>query len=630
VDAGGTVTPDAASACAPVSPDGTVSAAGLQGWWDFDRDLQDGSGNANHCVARGNASRVQDAQRGMVLSLDGTGDYLDCGASASLTPSQAVTVSLWVRVRSFGVRYQAFFARNGEQCGWTMRRAGDGSGADFVLRGTAGVDDLMGSRSLHDGAWHHLAGVFGNGTRRLYVDGELDNEVQDSGSILACPADHVLVGAMGAESFGYGHDAHDGWLDDVRLYSRALDAREVRVLAGQGQTANSPSPGNGANCVDSNVVLTWEAGTGACAHHVYFGRDAALVAAATDPGTAPGRGVFHQESFSPGLLDFYTTYHWRVDEVTAEGVKRGPAWSFRTCGEQDNGFVRIPAGQFTMGNSAGDTEGCRSNCGWPFDIEKPHDVVISRDFWMKATEVTRGEWAEVAGAAPASVFAACGSNCPVENVTWWQMVAYCNLRSNREGLTPCYYKDAAGTQPYDMAAANSRAYPHWVQGPACQGFRMPTEAEWEYAARAGTTTPNFLGAASNANIQQAGWIGLNSACSYAGCEQDNCRSGAGNIPPSGIHPVGQKLANPWGLYDTAGNVWEFVWDFFGEYHDGPVTDPTGPVAHAAGFHVARGGSWLNGRLEARVSSRDGDDCTCDPDNGPGSHTGFRIARTAAR
>ncbi len=88
------------------------------------------------------------------------------------------------------------------------------------------------------------------------------------------------------------------------------------------------------------------------------------------------------------------------------------------------------------------------------------------------------------------------------------------------------------------------------------------------------------------------------------------------------------MPNDWGLCDTGGNVWELVWDHFGEYHDGPIADPTGPVAHTAGFHVARGGSWLNGRVEARVSTRHGDDSTCDPDNGPGAHTGFRIARTA--
>jgi formylglycine-generating enzyme required for sulfatase activity len=360
---------------------------------------------------------------------------------------------------------------------------------------------------------------------------------------------------------------------------------------------------------------------------VYFGTDEAAVAAAGDPGVPPGRGELAETSLDPGPRAFLTTYHWRVDEVTAEGIVRGPAWSFRTCGEIAGDLVRVPAGTFVMGISPGDTGGCRTGCGWPFDIEKPHTVNVTRDFWIKTTEVTHGEWIAAFGSTP-GVFAACGDDCPVENVTWWQTLSFCNDRSAREGLPPCYFADEAGTVPYDRGAADARRAAWWVQGLDCPGYRLPTEAEWEYAARAGTTTPVFLGAATDANVAQIAWYGANSACSYARCEEDNCRSGAGGIPPSGTHPVGRKLPNAWGLYDTSGNVWEFVWDFFGEYHDGPVDDPVGPVGSAAGFHVARGGSWLNGTSEARASTRDGDDCTCDPDNGPGCHTGFRIARTA--
>ena len=290
-----------------------------------------------------------------------------------------------------------------------------------------------------------------------------------------------------------------------------------------------------------------------------------------------------------------------------------------------DGYALIPAGTFTMGCSPSDSQCCRTDCWWPFDIEKPHDVIITRDFWMKTTEVTQGELSSLTGRNP-TVFTGCGDDCPVDGLTWWQIVGYANELSMAEGLIPCYYTDEAGTVPYDMAAGDARAWPHWPAGPACEGYRLPTEAEWEYAARAGSTTPFFNGDATDANLDPIGWYGRNSDCSYAGCELENCRDATG-AGPSGIHTVATKQPNDWGLYDTSGNLWEFVWDSFGEYHDGPVEDPTGPIGSPAGFHVARGGSWLNFTVEARTSTRDGDDCTCDPDNGPGPHTGFRLART---
>jgi formylglycine-generating enzyme required for sulfatase activity len=322
---------------------------------------------------------------------------------------------------------------------------------------------------------------------------------------------------------------------------------------------------------------------------------------------------------------------WFARSVTGQVIHDGVSWGYGTCRplapveQVPEGHVLVPSGTFQMGASNGDTQACRSQCGWPFDIEKPHQVTISRDFWMKATEVTQGEWRTVTGGNP-TIFTGCGDDCPVDNVSWFAMAAYANTLSTREGLTPCYFQDAAGTTVYDFAAAGRKARPTWPAGLTCEGYRLPTEAEWEYAARAGTTTPVFNGASNGTNVAAIAWYGANSQCSYAGCELENCRTDAGRIPPSGPHPVATKTPNNWGLYDTAGNLWEFVWDYFGEYPNGPVTDPTGPVS-PAGFHVARGGSWLNGTAEARVSARDGDDCTCDDDNGPGAHTGFRVARS---
>jgi formylglycine-generating enzyme required for sulfatase activity len=240
------------------------------------------------------------------------------------------------------------------------------------------------------------------------------------------------------------------------------------------------------------------------------------------------------------------------------------------------GYVRVEAGSFTMG-SPGDERGRDGD-------ETQHRVTITRPFLMKVTEVTQAEWQAVLGGNP-SDFAGCPS-CPVETVSWYESAAYCNALSLREGLEHCY-QDAGGA-PYDAADAASEVTPRWPRGLACPGYRLPTEAEWEYAARAGTQTAFHTGAllgdpgcGAEANLDRAGW--------YCGNSGDT------------THPVGQKAANAWGLYDMHGNVWEWCWDWYADYPAGPVSDPVGPQAGSS--RVGRGGSWSNNARNARSANR---------------------------
>jgi formylglycine-generating enzyme required for sulfatase activity len=225
------------------------------------------------------------------------------------------------------------------------------------------------------------------------------------------------------------------------------------------------------------------------------------------------------------------------------------------------GYVRIEAGAFWMGSPEGELGRDPTN-------ETRHRVTLSRAFALKVTEVTQAEWRAMMGNVVEPSFVNCGDACPMESVSWEDAVAYCNALSQREGLPPCY-----GGAP-DFAFA----------GLDCAGYRLPTEAEWEYAARAGTQTAFYTGPIEHTecdpvdpNADRAGW---------------HCGN-AGGTP----HPVASpgKAPNAWGLYDMHGNVWEWVNDWYDVDYGGArgaaATDPLGPASGE--LRVNRGGGWIN-------------------------------------
>ena len=200
-------------------------------------------------------------------------------------------------------------------------------------------------------------------------------------------------------------------------------------------------------------------------------------------------------------------------------------------------FVLIPAGEFMMGSKNGD------------DDEKPvHRVRISKAFYLGKYEVTQAQWQAVMGDNPSRFK---GDTLPVEQVSWEDVQEFIRRLNTKEG----------GSK-----------------------YRLPTEAEWEYAARAGTTTAYSFGD----NPRQLGeyaWFSENS----------------GNT----THPIGQKKSNKWGLYDMHGNVWEWVQDWYSNdaYKSSPSTavDPKGPPAGS--YRVYRGGGWINGAVVCRSALR---------------------------
>ena len=217
-------------------------------------------------------------------------------------------------------------------------------------------------------------------------------------------------------------------------------------------------------------------------------------------------------------------------------------------------FVLIPAGQFMMGSDKGDP-----------NETSVHEVRISRPFCLGKYEVTQGQWQAVMGSNPSRFQD--DANLPVEKVSWLDVQEFIQRLNAQEGGTP---------------------------------YRLPTEAEWEYAVRAGSTTAYYFGDDAR-QLQKYAWY------------EENAEGRT--------HPVGQKQPNAWGLYDMSGNVWEWVQDWYSNtYSSEAVTDPQGP---ALGSHrVLRGGGWLHDPWFFRSSLRS----HTVPET-RGANVGFRLLRT---
>jgi formylglycine-generating enzyme required for sulfatase activity len=215
-------------------------------------------------------------------------------------------------------------------------------------------------------------------------------------------------------------------------------------------------------------------------------------------------------------------------------------------------MVRVEGGTFRMGSTSGD------------DDEKPLHQVTVKSFYMGKYEVTQKEWGEVMGSNPSHFK---GDDLPVESVNWIDAIEYCNKRSQQEGLKPCY-RSSGGVITCDWSA---------------NGYRLPTEAEWEYAAKGGGRDFLEYEYTGDSNPDTVAWY----------------RSNSGKK----THPVGTKAGNSLGIYDMSGNVWEWCWDWKGAYESRAQSDPVG--AASGTIRVCRGGSWgsvaRNIRSAIRVS-----------------------------
>ena len=235
------------------------------------------------------------------------------------------------------------------------------------------------------------------------------------------------------------------------------------------------------------------------------------------------------------ILGLFATPFLRAEPAVPAATLEGGG--NRTIDDLGLTLIWIAPGSFSMGSASAGT-----------DRERPvTQVTLTRGFWLGRTEVTQAQWTALMESNPSHFK---GDSLPVELVNWNEVMEFCQKLTERER--------AAGRLSADLA------------------YTLPTEAQWEYACRAGTTSDT-----SPANLDELAWHMANSG------EQ--------------THPVGQKQANPWGLYDMYGNVWEWCLDWYGDYAGGSVADPRGVPAGPG--RIIRGGSWRGSAVDCRAPYR---------------------------
>jgi len=368
-----------------------------------------------------------------------------------------------------------------------------------------------------------------------------------------------------------------GVLAEALVGNAAPSAPEVSVLPAD------PAPGASLQCALLSPGLDPDGD--ALSHVVAWQVDGVDFFGATD-GTLPG------DTVPPRLTEAGETWTCTITASDADGgaeVGEDSVMIEIPCGSgleslsaAGLGFVELCPTSFDMGCTAGQFD-CRP------DESPVRPVTLTYGYYLGQSEVTQGVFAAVMGYNP-SEYTACGADCPVESLTWHQGAAFANAVSSAEGLESCYSCRGSGASVGCTVA---------VAPQDCDGYRLPTEAEWEAAARCGQDLP------------------------FAGSEEVALVGWTDRVESPGTFEVGLLADNACGLADMTGNVWELTQDWYDSaaYAGGAVSDPNGP--ETGDDKVVRGGSWATEAYRARVASRG-----IAPDDAVLADLGLRLARTA--
>jgi formylglycine-generating enzyme required for sulfatase activity len=371
----------------------------------------------------------------------------------------------------------------------------------------------------------------------------------------------ILLGSIGL--FGCSKDS-------------PTDAQTPTVLS-------NPWPANAATGISTSFTLSWSCSgsdAGVATYDVYLD--------VSNPPTVLLTTGLSTTTLSCASLANSTTFYWKVNAHGNKGVTSSSVWSFTTgSGVVSPGMVTVAGGTFKAGSTTVAISG--------FKID---NYEVTYELW---TDVRT--WASTHGytdlPAGGNGYYGSGTNNPVTMVNWYDAVKWCNARSEKEVRAPVYYTDNTQTAVYRTGNLDINVDAvNW----SANGYRLPTEAEWEFAARGGISAQGYTYSGSN-TVDNVAWHTGNS----------------GNV----THTVGTRSANELGIYDMSGNVGESCWDWFGSaYPSGGTTDPKGPSTTQT-FRMLRGGFYIGEAVTCTVGTRSYDA------NGPsyrGYSVGFRCVQ----
>jgi formylglycine-generating enzyme required for sulfatase activity len=588
-----------------------VAIPNLLGYWPFTSDYQANSSvNGYTGTFQGNAliglpasgPPLFDAITNAALVLDRTNQSFVNTSLVGLSPGTGAntnqgSIVAWFKLDNLPSITGTTFYIAGEsqfQNDLDLQIETDNQLKFFTDNGSSTVDTF--AFTTNDlGVWHFVVATFTTGvSRNVYLDGQL--------LASSVPGGHTYPGngtfAVG-ESDVFNNRYFQGSIARVAVFNRALSAAEVTGLYAAAGIGTCPISGIVLR-PDGNLQIPYYAPPNST-NFLQATTSLQLLAnwQIVDTNIAGAEGTGHFDNISKGSL---LPIFFRVQSQVQHIYFPPP------------GMAIIPAGSFTIGDTL---DGMNDAI--------PTNVYVS-GFYMDVNLVSYGLWTNVYSYASANAYSFVHTGAgkgnatyqPIQTVDWYDCVKWCNARSAQAGLVPVYYTDAGLTQVYktgEVAPYVNRS---------ANGYRLPTEAEWEKAARGGLSGQRFPWG-NTISESQANYLGETASYSYdLGPNGYNVVGSVGGTPMTS--PVGSFAANGYGLYDMAGNVFEWCWDWYGgqPYLAGsPYLGGSDPQGVDPGiFRVLRGGHWFADASSERCAARSGN---IDPSNAY-HNFGFRCVR----